>query len=200
MGHGLTIAPRCPSGCGLSLLRPVYADDPDVQPFLRKRAEAAEHQRRSGDYRVVAPPEPEVKLSTGRSLLERPRDRWGRFVKDPERTVQDEHPDEAMTEAEVRALLRRVLSHLPKGSKKPFARLCGYRGRWALHSLRGVGKGRTMLPEAARRRLSRTLTEVFRGEWVLIETDQMATAGRCSHAWRRANNLPRSRPGVPFTP
>jgi hypothetical protein len=99
------------------------------------------------------------------------------------------HPDERMTEAEVRAGLGEVLSHLPFGSKKPFARLCGYRGKWGLHALRGVAKGRALLPEACRKRLSRILNEVLRGEWVLIETGMLTTAGKPSHAWRRHESL-----------
>ncbi len=99
------------------------------------------------------------------------------------------HPDERLTEAEVRAHLREVLSRLPQGSKKPFARLCGYRAKWALHTLRGVAKGRAMLPDASRIRLSRLLNELFRGEWLLIETGMLTTAGRPSHAWRRRESL-----------
>jgi hypothetical protein len=108
------------------------------------------------------------------------------------------HPDERMTEAEVRAALRDVLSHIPFGSKKPLARLCGYRGRWSLHTLKGVAKDRAMLPEACRIRLSRTLNQFLRGEWILVKTG-MRTADSCpSHEWLHHQSVEAQHDRVPI--
>jgi hypothetical protein len=115
-----------------------------------------------------------------------PRDEVGHFV--PIKVVRAHpviHPDEALPDAIVRSRLRRVLSHLPKGAKRPLARLCGYRGRWCLHSLRGVAKRSALLPEPCRRRISRVLVMLERGEYALMETGQLRTAGRPSHQWVR---------------
>jgi hypothetical protein len=166
-GHGIVQTYRCPSGCSVSFMDPVYTDDADLPVSAKPFDGVAE---------------------SGVSLR-RARDKRGRILPERWRVQPATHPDELMTETEVREKLRRVLSHLPRGSKKPFARLCGYRGKWALHTLRGVAKGRAMLPEASRMCLSRILNQLFRGEWVLIKTGMLTTAGHPSHAWRRYESL-----------
>jgi hypothetical protein len=116
------------------------------------------------------------------------RDGQGRYAARPVAAQATGTDDETMSDTEVRAVLRRVLSHCPKGSKKPLARLCGYRGKWALHTAKGVAQGRAMLPDACRRRVSRVLRLVIDGEVVLVRTGQLPTAGGSPYAWVRKNS------------
>jgi hypothetical protein len=104
-----------------------------------------------------------------------------------------------MSDAEIRAKLARILSHCPMGSKKPLARACGYRGKWALHTLRGVAKGRAMLLDAVRVRISPVLRRVMRGELVPVRTGQLHTAGRPSVSWRPVEAVGHHN-RVPFKP
>ncbi len=113
-------------------------------------------------------------------------------------SAAESHPDELLTESEVRAKLRDVLSHLPFGSKKPLARLCGYRGRWSLHTLKGVAKDRAMLPEACRIRLSRTLNQFLRGEWILVKTGMRTANGCPSHEWLHHQSVEAQHDRVPI--
>jgi hypothetical protein len=185
-GHGIVPAGGCPVGCSKSLLTPIYSDDPNLSAIAKAHPEF-----------FLEPVSDDATENQG--SLGRDRDERGRFNRDPLRVQSIEnYPDEQMPEAEVRSRLRRVLSHLPKGSKRPFARLCGYRGKWALHTLRGVAKGRAMLPEASRRRLSRKLNQLFRGEWILVKTGMRTTAGRPSHAWRHHRSAPVRHERVPI--
>jgi len=125
----------------------------------------------------------------------------GQFQVVPKAAESDDGAGElALPEEEVRATLRRILSHCPAGSKKPLARLCGYRGEWALHSLRGVAKGRAMLPEAVRYRLSPILRQIMQGQLVPTRTGQLHTAGRPSMTWARADSAAAQHSRVSFTP
>lgn len=152
---------QCPSGCSRVFAEPLW--DLGAQP---------------------ARPVPQATRAV--SLLMPDRDERGRFLSDPHTSrAALPHRDETMSATDVRVQLRRLLSHLPRGAARPLARLCGYRGRWCLHSLRGVAKGGALLPEACRRRISRILSQVLRHDLVLIETGRSREAGCPSHAWCR---------------
>jgi hypothetical protein len=126
------------------------------------------------------------------------RDAQGRFLK------RVDAPPTAtrfpMTDDEIRAAAKRILSHCPTGTKKPLALACGFRGEWALHTLRGIAKGRGKLVDATRRRLCDVLGRVLRGELVPVETGYSTDAGYPSHAWERAETNRALRNRIPFTP
>ena len=124
--------------------------------------------------------------------LGRERDRRGRFLPYAD-DGSPPHPDERMSDPEVRMRLRQLLSHLPRGSKKGFARLC-YRGRSALSTVRGVAYRDGLLPDACRRRISRVLYQIGRRELVLVKTAQCSPTGRPIYVWQpRAGRYGRAR-------
>jgi hypothetical protein len=88
----------------------------------------------------------------------------------PARVARESEPDERMPADELRAELRRLLTEAPYGGKRPLALALGFRGRWALHSLRSIAVGRGHLYEAVRRRLSRRVHQFKRGEFELVST------------------------------
>jgi hypothetical protein len=94
------------------------------------------------------------------------------------------HPDERLTEAQCRAGVRKLWHSAPKDTKSQLARLCGYSGRWALHTLRGIVKGRAALPDACRRRISRVLSTIERGHLELAKTLQSQADGKPVCRWK----------------
>lgn len=136
-----------------------------------------------------------IATASCRGTLDKPRDALGRFAP-PNLERSAPHPDEQMTDAQVRATVRRALSHCPRGARSPLARLLGWQGRWALNTARAVSKGIAMLPDATRRRVSRRLHELLRGEWTLIETGNSTRTGRPSHEFVRRIKGARSPRGV----
>jgi hypothetical protein len=86
--------------------------------------------------------------------------------------------DERMQADEVRASLQRLLAQAPYGGKRPLALALGFRGRWALHSLRSIARGRGYLFEAVRRRLSHRVQQVERGDLILIATGHYGAGKR----------------------
>jgi hypothetical protein len=86
------------------------------------------------------------------------------------RIVRKPEPDERLPADHVRAQLLRLLDELPHGAKRPLALALGFRGRWARQSLRSIVKGRGNLFEAVRRRLSRRLLALQRGELIVVPT------------------------------
>ena len=172
LGHGLLSGPRCPSGCSRRFLRCVEV------PLTAEELQAARRARPAAVIRAADGTPIPVGLPV--------RDRRGRFLRELGRQGEAEpvHANERMTEAEVRVGLNRLLSHLPRGSKKPLARLCGYTGKWALHSLRGVAKGRAKLPDRCRRRISAALNRIQRGDLVLIALPGVRGNGVATHEWR----------------
>jgi hypothetical protein len=175
--HGNIPGDRCLSGCHRAFVHPIEV--PLTAADLRRE------QRTPSildlDISRAAPRPP------GGSLALPDRDARGRFVPDL-CTVHpdDELEDELMPELLVRSELRKLLSHLPRGTKKPLARACGYRGKWALHTLRGVAKGRGLLPDACRRRISRVLNAIQRGELILVQVGPPnPRPGRPSRDWVR---------------
>jgi len=87
-------------------------------------------------------------------------------------------PDERLPAEAVRAALRQHLAQAPHGGKRPLALALGFRGRWALHSLRSIACGRGYLFEAVRRRLSRAIQQLERGELVLVPTGEHGAGKR----------------------
>ena len=169
---------ECPYGCCPEFLRPIAAPPPPHRrPWYEDDLEPPLVERRSPERSA------RDKVPTG-NVLTRRRDRRGRFLVD-EIQPSPPRPDEQMTETQVRTNLWRLFSHLPTGSKAPLSRLCGYRGPWALQTFRGVAKGRAMLPETGRRRISRVLRQIERGELVLVKTAQLSHAGRPVYVWER---------------
>jgi len=75
-----------------------------------------------------------------------------------------------MSAEQVRAALRELLARAPHGGKRPLALALGFRGRWALHSLRSIASGRGYLFESMRRRLSRGVQQLQRGDLILVPT------------------------------
>ena len=57
------------------------------------------------------------------------RDRRGRFLKRLDSLETASFP---MSDDQIRAAARRILSHCPTGTKKPLALACGFKGEWAL--------------------------------------------------------------------
>jgi hypothetical protein len=53
---------------------------------------------------------------------------------------------------------------------KPPSRALGFGGRWPRHNMRSIARGRGYLFEAVRRRLSRRVQQLDRGELVLVPT------------------------------
>ena len=125
------------------------------------------------------------------------RDAKGRFLPRPELANQPPCP---MTDDQIRAAAKRILSHCPAGTKRPLALACGFKGEWALHTLRGIAKGRGKLVDATRRRLAHTLGMVLAGELVPVSTGQSTDAGCPSHAWEPKNSPRAKRLAVPFSP
>jgi len=102
------------------------------------------------------------------------RDQRGRFQKRLDRPETATFP---MSDDQIRAAARRILSHCPTGTKKPLALACGFKGEWALHTLRGIAKGRAKLVDATRRRLCDTLGRVLSGELVPVTTGRRGGFG-----------------------
>jgi len=86
------------------------------------------------------------------------------------RTTRECQPDESLPPDEVRAGILQLLAAMPYGARRPTALALGFKGKWALHSVRSIGKGRGHLFEAVRRRLSRRLHQFERGQLVLVPT------------------------------
>ena len=86
------------------------------------------------------------------------------------RLFRELEPDEQMPPDALRAALKRLLDEIPYGAKRPIALALGFSGRWALHSLRSIAKGKGHLYEATRRRLSRGVRQYQRGELRLVAT------------------------------
>jgi len=78
----------------------------------------------------------------------------------------------------VRTALRQILAEMPYGGKRPLAKALGFRGRWALHSLRSIARGRGYLFEGMRRRLSRGVQQLQRGDLILVPTGQHGAGKR----------------------
>lgn len=78
--------------------------------------------------------------------------------------------DETMPREEIRTQLRHLLGSVPYGGKRPLARALGFNGRWCLHHLRSAAAGRAWIFEPERRRLSRMLMAIDRGELGIQET------------------------------
>ena len=168
----------CPYGCCPEFVQRI-ADPPTPRP--------------PSWYADDSEPQPVDRLAPGRltrdtaptnHVLSRRHDHRGRFLAD-ETHPSPPHPDEQMTETQIRTELRRLYCHLPTGSKAPLSRLCGYRGPWALHTFRGVAKGRALLPDVCRRRISHVLRQIERGELMMVKTAQLSRTGRPVYDWER---------------
>jgi hypothetical protein len=106
-----------------------------------------------------------------------------------------------MSQEKVYAGIRKVWHRLPRGSKKGFARLL----RLPVATVRGIAKGRAHLtarvlrmaipgrspivpaglPEAVRRRCSRILNQIERGELEAEKTQQVWPNGCPRYTWKR---------------
>jgi hypothetical protein len=150
--HGIILGATCPYGCSAGFVQPANSGDPDIP-------------RHAPPMAMRSPPPPAPPPPAGPPKMER-SDR-GTFLPLPPKPETD---DESMTDDEVRSTLKRILSHLPRGAKRPFAKLCGFGGKWYLHSMKSIAKGEGMLVDARRRKCSRTIRQVMRGEWVLVRT------------------------------
>jgi hypothetical protein len=75
-----------------------------------------------------------------------------------------------MSAAEVRATLRELLDQAPLGGKRAVAEALGFVGRWRLHSLKSIARGRGYLFPSVRARLSRKIGQLERGELTLVAT------------------------------
>lgn len=111
------------------------------------------------------------------------RDRRGRFLTPTSRDGATSTAC-AMTDEQIRARLRRLYHVLPKGAKLPLARLCGFRGEWALQSLRGIARGRAWLLPAVGRRIGRLLVGIDAGQIILRRTGQVSR-NRPTFEWAR---------------
>ena len=125
------------------------------------------------------------------------RDHRGRFLKRLDAAQTTRLP---MNDDEIRAAAKRILSHCPAGTKKPLALACGFKGEWALHTLRGIAKGRGKLVDATRHRLCDVLGRILRGELIPVTTGQNTDAGYPSHAWERAGTNRALRNRILFAP
>lgn len=130
----------------------------EVTPTSERRAESIPSSLPS-----VSVASPEVRVDV-RGVS---RDARGRILSS---SPQIPGPDERMPEQEVRDRLRALYGQSPRGSLGPLARLFGYRSN-PRQSLRTVAKGTGVLPEAMRRRISRVLLQIERGEVVCRETE-----------------------------
>lgn len=138
--------------------------------------------------------------------LRRPRDVLGRFVRDAQ--SEDDPPpaspaEEWQLEQQARRQARDLLTHARRGTKRQLARMLGYRGRWALHTVRQLCKGAGPIPAACRRRIEMAYTAFKRGELVCVETDRLGADGKPLNTWRLLQPVPgirvppRRRPGRP---
>lgn len=94
------------------------------------------------------------------------RDARGRLLPGPPRAEAAE--DERLTADEVRERMRALIAQSPRGSLGGLARACGYRSS-PRASLRTAVSGRGRLLETSRRRISRVLQQIERGELVCVE-------------------------------
>lgn len=106
------------------------------------------------------------------------------------RDADTRHPDEGMPEAQVRAGLRKLWFASPRGCRTQLARMLGFSGRHACASLRGlVKRGTPMLP-AIRRRASRLLWAIERGDLVIVELPLRHSEGKPVRRWRAVRAVP----------
>lgn len=116
-----------------------------------------------------APPTAEVKSSPEEPRVRevQQRDARGRILRS---SPVVETADEKLSEAQVRERLKRLYAQSPHGSLAGLGRVCGYRSAYARQTLRQVAKGTGKLMEANRRRISRVLNQIERGELVCTDT------------------------------
>jgi hypothetical protein len=131
-----------------------------------------------------------------RPFFGRQRDARGRYTCEAREPVPE---DERMSGEPLRAALRARWFHLPKGSRKPFARHV----RVPFNTMHRYAKGCIELPAACQRRISKALRMIERGELRLTELypgipqRQLWAANRSSHAWRRHEPTTASARGNP---
>lgn len=167
-------------------LRSCRVISPEAQAPLGRRA--TKEPKRSepiSPYVWRAPESDAIKRAPDRPRLlgERERDARGRFVAEPRELHQPDDPA-VLSDAQIRAGLRKLWYASPKGCKARLARLCGYRGSHARRTLRGVVRGTAQLLDAQRRHISVVLRAINREELVLVKTDLLHSDGRHVHLWR----------------